>query len=152
MKKIIPTFLLFFATALYAQKNTENDTVLIKNLIIESFNQLWSNMDEKLIDKFYTKDFILLENGEIWNNDSISINFKKAKLREKIIPIRTNKIDFIDIKIGNGMAWVAYHNRGSWTHEKKVLGNAHWLESAIAIWTDNRWKVQMLHSTIIKEE
>lgn len=152
MKKSATLLLLLMTTISFSQKSTEKDKLLIQNLITESFDQLWSNMDENLIDKFYAKDFTLLENGEIWNNDSISANFEKAKLRDKIIPKRTNKIDFIDIKIINGMAWVAYHNNGTWTYEEKILGKAHWLESAVVIWTENRWKVQMLHSTIKKEE
>ena len=109
-------------------------------------------MDATAIDQFYTKDFTLLENGEIWNNDSIKINFKKVKLKEKVIPKRTNKIDFVEVTIGNGMAWVTYYNQGTWTEGDQFLGKANWLESAVLIWTEKRWKIQMLHSTVIKNE
>lgn len=151
--KIILLILTLLSTAIgFSQKNTDKDKALIKEVIVKSFDEIWSNMDSKLIEKFYTKDFILLENGEIWNNDSIVSNFEKARLQEKTLPKRINKIDFVEVKIANGMAWVAYHNQGTWSLENKFLGKANWLESAVLIYKDKSWKIQMLHSTIVKNE
>lgn len=60
--------------------------------------------------------------------------------------------EFIEVKIGNGMGWMAYQNHATWTLEDKVVHKAHWLESATAIRTANGWRLQMLHSTPVKEE
>lgn len=151
--KIILLILTLLSTAIgFSQKNTDKDKALIEEVIVKSFDEIWSNMDSKLIEKFYTKDFILLENGEIWNNDSIVSNFEKARLQEKTLPKRINKIDFVEVKISNGMAWVAYHNQGTWSLENKFLEKANWLESAVLIYKDKSWKIQMLHSTIVKNE
>jgi hypothetical protein len=43
------------------------DSTQIQNLIQKSFDVLFSSYDTTRIAEFYTSDFILLENGEVWN-------------------------------------------------------------------------------------
>jgi len=150
MKKTYSLLIFLFFTGLsFGQNTIETDTKLIKNLITESFEEVFSGLNAKKMDKFYTNDFLLLENGVVQNKDSLSHYFNRA-LQEKIIPKRINTIEFIDVKISKGMAWVAYQNHAVWKHEETVYGKAHWLESATAIWTKEGWKLQMLHSTKVK--
>ena len=143
--------MIFFTTISFGQVSTENDKKIIKNLVIESFDEIWSKLDSKNIDKYYTKDFLLLENGEVWNNDSIAKYLDNALLR-KPNPKRINTIEIIEIKVANRMAWVAYQNYATFTIENTIIRKAHWLESATAILTENGWKLDMLHSTRIKNE
>jgi hypothetical protein len=143
--------MMFFATISFGQVSNETDKTRIKNLIIESFDEIWSKLDSKNIDKYYTKDFLLLENGEVWNNDSIANYLDNAILR-KPNPKRKNTIEIIEIKVANGMAWVAYQNYATFSTDNKIIRNAHWLESATAILTENGWKLEMLHSTRINNE
>jgi hypothetical protein len=140
-----------FTTIAYGQSSIETDKSLIKALIIQSFDEIWSDLNSKNIDKFYTEDFLLLENGEVWNNDSIS-NYLDNAARKKPIPNRVNSIEFIEVKILDGMAWVAYKNQAIISLENKIVRNVHWLESATAILTENGWKLEMLHSTRTKNE
>jgi len=119
--------------------------------IIASFDEIWSKLNAKNIDKYYIKDFLLLENGEVWNNDSIANYLDKAVLR-KPIPTRINTIEIIEIRVSNKVAWVAYQNHAEFTVDNKVIRKAHWLESATAVLTENGWKLEMLHSTRIKNE
>jgi hypothetical protein len=152
MKKLNAIVLMmFFTTMSLAQVSNDTPKKLIENLIIESFDEIWSKLESKNIDRYYTKDFLLLENGEVWNNDTIAHYLDNAKLR-KPNPTRINKIEIIDIKVGNGTAWVAYQNYATFSIDDKITRNAHWLESATAILTDNGWKLDMLHSTRIKNE
>ena len=144
-------FLVLFTTISFGQVSKETDKTLIKNLVIESFDEIWSDLNAKNIDKFYTKDFLLLENGEVWNNDTIANYLNNAILR-KPKPKRLNTIEIIDIKIANGKAWVAYHNYATFSIDDKIVRKAHWLESAVAILTEDGWKLEMLHSTRIKNE
>lgn len=67
-------------------------------------------------------------------------------------PKRMNTIEIIEIKIANRMAWVAYQNYATFTIDNKIIRKAHWIESATAILTENGWKLEMLHSTRIKNE
>ena len=143
--------MMFFTTISFGQVSNETDKTRIKNLIIESFDEIWSKLDAKNIDKYFTKDFLLLENGEIWNNDSIKNYLDNAMLRKPNLK-RMNTIDVIEIKIANKMAWIAYQNYATFSSDNKIIRKAHWLESATAILTENGWKLEMLHSTRIVKE
>jgi hypothetical protein len=143
--------LLIFATNSFSQVSDVTNNSIVKNLIVESFDEIWSILNVESIEKYYTKDFLLLEHGEIWNNDSIVNYIKKAKLRLPK-PIRTNKIEIIDIKIKNKTAWIAYQNYAVFTVDNEIIRKAHWLESATAILTKDGWKLDMLHSTRVKKE
>lgn len=142
--------MVFFTTLSFGQVSNETDKKLIKNLVMESFDEIWSKLNSKNIDKYYTKDFLLLENGEVWNNDTIA-NYLDKALLDKPNPTRINTIEIIDIKVGNKTAWVAYHNYATFSIDGKIVFKAHWLESATAILTDKGWKLDMLHSTAIKK-
>lgn len=143
--------MMFFKTISFGQVSIETDKTRIKNLIIESFDEIWSKLDAKNIDKYYTKDFLLLENGEVWNNDSIKNYLDNAMLRKPNLK-RMNSIEVIEIKIANKMAWIAYQNYATFSSDNKIIRKAHWLESAAAILTENGWKLEMLHSTRIVKE
>lgn len=152
MKNIITaTIILSSSFLVNGQMPANTDEEQIKSIIIASFDEIWSELNEKNIDNYYTKDFLLLEHGEVWNNDTISNYLKRAALKTPI-PIRVNSFDFIDIKIGDGMAWVAYKNQATFTVDGKTVRKAVWLESATAILTTEGWKLQMLHSTRMKSE
>ncbi len=140
-----------FTTISFAQSSIETDKSHIKELIIKSFDEIWSELNSKYIEKYYTKDFLLLENGEVWNNDSIS-NYLDNAVLKKPIPNRVNSIEFIEIKVFKGMAWIAYRNQAIFSIENKIIRKASWLESATAILTENGWKLEMLHSTVTKNE
>lgn len=152
MKKLNTLILMIcFTTLSFGQSSIKTDESRIKDLIIESFDEIWSKLNSKNIAKYYTEDFLLLENGEVWNNDSISNYLDNAALK-KPIPNRVNSIEVIEVKILKGMAWVAYKNQAVFSHENKIIRKAQWLESASAILTQNGWKLEMLHSTRTKNE
>ena len=46
------------------QKQSSIDSV--KNLISNSFQDIFSDLDSTAVSKYYTNDFMLLENGVIW--------------------------------------------------------------------------------------
>ena len=142
---------LFFTSIVFAQVSIETHKKQIQNLVLESFDEIWSKLEATKIEKYYTKDFLLLEHGEVWNNDTIAKYLNKAKLKLPI-PKRVNTIQIIDIKVANKTAWVAYHNYATITADDKIIRKVHWLESATAILTNKGWKFDMLHSTRIKSE
>lgn len=144
-------FFLFFSAISFCQVSNETDDLRIKNLIVNSFDDIWSNLNAESIEKYYTKDFLLLEHGEIWNNDTISNYLNKAKLKLPKLK-RTNTIEVIDVKINGKTAWIAYHNYALFTSNNETVRKAHWLESATAVLTKEGWKLDMLHSTRVKKE
>ncbi len=133
------------------QNNKLTGKELVKKVIIGSFDDIWSNLDSIKIKKYHTDDFLLLEHGEVWTNATIK-NYQKKALQASEIPKRINRFEFIEVKISGNTAWLAYHNYATFSIENKVVGNAHWLESATAIKTKSGWKLQMLHSTRINNK
>lgn len=140
-----------FSMISFGQSSIEKYKSQIKELIIKSFDEIWSDLNSENIDKYYTKDFLLLENGVVWNIDSIT-NYLDNAILKKTIPIRVNSIEFIEIKIFKGMAWIAYRNQAVFSIENKIITKSHWLESATAILTESGWKLEILHSTVTKKE
>lgn len=140
-----------FTTISFGQSSIETEKSKIKELITKSFDDIWSGLNSKKIDNYYTKDFLLIENGEVWNNDSIA-NYLDNAILKKPIPKRENSFEFIEVKISKGMAWIAYKNYATFSVEDKIIGKAYWLESATAILTENGWKLEMLHSTGVENK
>ena len=151
MKKYSTLLILLIVTTSFSQVSIEKQKTELKNLIQQSFDEIWGDLNAATIEKYYTKDFLLLEHGEIWNNDTIANYFNKAKVKLPT-PKRTNTIEVIDVKINGTTAWIAYHNYATFTVGTETTRKAYWLESATAILTKEGWRLDMLHSTRVKRD
>ena len=152
MKRICQFILMLLITAsATSQTLKEADRSLIKALIRDSFQEIFSENEQEKLSTYYTEDFILLENGEVWDLKIIRSYMQKAAEMDRM-PERINSFEFIEIKIEGKMAWAAYHNNAKFKEDDEVIGEMNWLESATAILTEEGWKLQMLHSTVVEEE
>lgn len=152
MKNILlPFVFVCFSLPLSAQIAREGDEELVKQLIIDSFQDLLSDAKIEKINDYYTEDFLLLEHGEVWTNDSIR-KYMNVMLKMEQLPERINSFEFIEVKIKGDMAWTAYHNVAEFRIDGKKVGEMKWLESASAIRTEDGWKLEVLHSTRKEEE
>lgn len=147
---IIALFLLF-PPICFAQSQSAADKEAAKQLVIDSFEDIWSDLDAEKIPLYHTEDFIILEQGVVWNNDSIR-NYQAMELASGRNLKRHNKFDFVKVEEQGDAIWLAYHNYATWTKDSKVVGNAHWLESAVAVKTEEGWRLQMMHSTGVRNE
>lgn len=148
MKNILILFAFLFSTTAFSQSS---DQLQVEQLIQNSFDEIFSNYEvDKLID-FYTEDFLLLEQGEVWDMAIIRDYLTKAKSNLNP-PTRTNRFEFIKTDVEGDRAWVAYHNYATISREGQVLREIYWLESATAIRTTNGWRLDMLHSTRVDQE
>lgn len=62
---------------------------------------------------------------------------------------RINHLNFIQTDVKSNVAWVAYYN----TADISVNGrkrSVNWLESAVLVKDGKAWKVQLLHSTVMR--
>jgi hypothetical protein len=120
----------------------------VEHLIEQSFQDIWSDLDTARIRTHHTEDFILLENGMVWNNDSI-VNYLLGEQQRMLEGQyrRENRFQFVKSVQRQNTIWVAYQNYGTWIRGVDTLGKAHWLESAIAVKEKGQWKLQQLHST-----
>lgn len=155
MKKSIIAFTLLFSALSFAQAT---DEAQFKKLIEDSFQEIWSNLDESKIKKFYTEDFLLLEDGEVWNNDSVKIAVNDIKSRFESTENKANKFErinsfeFIKSKSEGNIGWIAYHNYADMLMNGTNIAKIHWIESATFIKEKNGWRIQSLHSTLVKDK
>lgn len=135
-----------YSSIIVAQENSFEQDQIIKDLISNAFEDIWSDFDTTKILDSHTEDFIILEQGEVWDNDRIKKYMKKS-LSQNNKSKRNNSFEFININWSENRIWAAYHNYANWTIEDKIVGKAEWLESAVAIKTPKGWRLQMMHST-----
>ena len=154
MKKIVLTLLfpLIFQITALAQNSTKPIEVQeIQQLIQNSFDSLFSGYRVELIERFYTPDFLLLEQGEVWNMDFIKTYLGDRSNNTNPVT-RTNRFEFIKTEVFGDRAWVAYHNWAIFTKDGSAPREVYWLESASAIRTSEGWRLELLHSTRVESK
>ncbi|MAI73692.1 MAG: hypothetical protein CMM01_22725 [Rhodopirellula sp.] len=106
-----------------------------------------SEKDGKAMQDTSTEDFQLLEHGEEWSMQKlvavVQANGKPHQRKNFFKQIRTRQT--------GDMAWVSYWNKAEIQRatELKILV---WLESAVMVKVDGKWKIQMLHSTRVEPD
>ncbi len=154
MKKIYLIFILslIFQIKALAQNSTKpNDAQEIQQLIQDSFDSLFSGYRAELLDSFYTPDFLLLEQGEVWDMDFIKTYLEDRSKNPNPVT-RTNRFEFIKTEVFGERAWVAYHNWATFTKEGTAPREVYWLESASAVRTSEGWRLELLHSTRVENK
>lgn len=106
-----------------------------------------SKHDGMAMKETSTADFQLLEHGEDWTMqklvDAVQPNGKPYERKNFFSQIRARQ---------NGdVAWVSYWNKAEIRRESG-LRTVVWLESAVIVRENNRWKIQLLHSTRLEPE
>lgn len=127
-----------------AQDQGSSDEIQIQNLVQESFDVLFSSYDLDQLEKFYTPDIKILENGEIWDMEIIKDLLLKAKSRDS--GKRTNKFEFIETHVDKNMGYTVYHNYATFSKDVQPTREIHWIESVVAIKTKDGWRIKNLHS------
>jgi len=112
--------------------------------------ELFSAMSKhngKAMQETSTEDFQLLEHGEDWT---------MQKLVDAVQPKgepyeRKNFFSQIRARQKGDVAWVSYWNKAEIRRESG-LRTVVWLESAVMVREDDRWKIQLLHSTRLEPD
>ena len=154
MKEIALTLLfplIFQITALAQNSTKPNEEQEIQELIQNSFDSLFSGYRVELLDRFYTPDFLLLEQGEVWDMDFIKTYLGDRSKNSNPVT-RTNRFEFIETEVFGDRAWVAYHNWATFTKDGSAPREVYWLESASAIRTSGGWRLELLHSTRVENK
>jgi len=125
---------------------TPEETQIAKDLIQGAFDHLWAGLDSTRISDFHTDDFIILEQGEVWDNDRIKV-FMEEQLAKPDRAKRINKMRYLSIEKYGPSMQIAYYNFAEFMQSDSLVGKASWLESALAVPTDEGWRLKMMHST-----
>jgi ketosteroid isomerase-like protein len=150
MKNILG-IVFFLSIATFAQAQQEANEKQIQQLIQGSFDELFSKFDATRMGDFYTEDFILLENGEVWDSKILLDYFTKG-MQNPNPSTRVNRFKFIQTSVSGDRGWVAYHNYATISRDGQVVREVEWLESATAIKTTDGWRLDMLHSTRLEKK
>lgn len=111
--------------------------------VLTSFFEGISNYDYQALREITAEDYVLIENGPIWNVDSL-INVVQQFERETTISYELTEME---TTVEDDMAWMTYKNYG---HFKMPDGerNFDWTESAVFRKQGDEWKMVLLHSTM----
>lgn len=131
-------FVFSFTINAFCQKEKDN----IEASVSKFFDGI-SEIDPDKLRAYAAADFILLEDGHLWNMDTL---VTKISGRKNSGIKRVNKFQFIKTEQSGNIAWVSYHNTADFSlNEKQQTVN--WLESAVLKKEGGRWKIKLLHST-----
>lgn len=95
-----------------------------------------------------TPDFELLEVGEVWDMDKL-VSLVVAGSKEWK---RRNYFAVISTHAAGDHAWVSYWNRADFEGPEGATSNRRWLESAVLVKKEDKWLIEMLHSTILRDD
>jgi ketosteroid isomerase-like protein len=147
MKKAVLLFLAILCLALLqAQQSTTNNQQAVQQTIVKLFDAL-SNRDSVSLKAYSTADITLYEYGQVWTIDTLIL--KAITLNQSADFKRTNTFEFITTAVDKNMAWVTYRLQSVLFKDGKQA-TLQWLETVALVKERKRWKVQHLHSTLIK--
>ncbi|MEM7659437.1 MAG: hypothetical protein AAF399_25185 [Bacteroidota bacterium] len=125
---------------------TQEEEQIAKVLIQGSFDKIWGGVDSTEIANYHTDDFIILEHGEIWDNERIK-TYIRGQLQRENRPLRINRMEYISLEKYGSSIQMAYHNYAEFMQADTLVAKAQWLESALAVQTPEGWRLKMMHST-----
>ncbi|MDA8692886.1 hypothetical protein N9L92_02405 [Saprospiraceae bacterium] len=129
---------------------TEAEIKTAKALVQGAFDDLWGGVDSTKISKYHTDDFIILEQGEVWDNDRIK-QFMRKQLENENRALRINKMKYVSIEKYGPSITMAYENYADFVVNDSIVGKAQWLESALAVETEDGWRLKMMTSSRLKK-
>lgn len=147
MKNILLVLLTFsISTMLMSQKQLSTNQLLVQQTVIKMFDAL-SNRDSVSLKNYCAAGITLYEYGQVWNIDTLIM--KAIALNQSADFKRTNSFDFINTATDKITAWVTYHLQSVITRDGKQA-TVQWLETVVLVKERKLWKVNHLHSTLIK--
>lgn len=129
---------------------TKEEEEIAKELIQGSFDKIWGGVDSTEIANYHTDDYIILEHGEVWDNDRIKASIRSQHQRENR-PLRKNRMEYISMEKYGASIQMAYHNYAEFYQADTLVSERQWLESAVAVKTDEGWRLKMMHSTRVSK-
>ena len=145
MKVLLLIDFLLGSTALFAQH--KSDSTEIMNLIAADYGTMRDWDIQKHVQNC-TGNYTLIENGEIWD-----INKEKEYyLSNANKPV--DRRDYFDVRFVNVYSNIAYT---VYSLKSEITQNGSqktyvWNESVICRKLDNKWKIELIHSTLVSKK
>ena len=146
MIKVKLLFITLLFTAAATAQTITKEQATVQQTITKLFNAL-SNRDSVSLKAHSTANITLYEYGQVWNIDTLIL---KAIVQNQSTDFkRTNSFEFINTTVDKTTAWVTYRLQSSIIMDGKQL-MLQWLETVVLVKAKRQWKVNHLHSTLIK--
>ena len=144
MKKSILFLISIFSVALiHAQPKNEQT---VQETVTKLFDAL-SNKDSSALKDQCAPDVKFYEYGKAWPIDFL---IKNAIAKNTSTDFkRTNKLDFINTTINGNTAWTTYDLYSTIISNGENI-SIHWMETVVLVKEKERWKIKLLHSTLVK--
>ena len=145
MKSILLLLLIYGTGKLQAQSALIKNNQVVQQTVILLFDAL-SNRDSISLKNQCGPEVRFYEYGQIWTIDTL---INKAIVKNVAADFkRTNKLDFISTTIRGNSGWTTY-NLFSELISNGKNSSIHWIETTVLSRTGGKWKIQLLHSTLI---
>ncbi len=112
--------------------------------VLELFEAM-SQIDHNKMKTVVTKDFILLEHGEVWSIDDLANMVKASDYK------RTNYFSIINTQYQGDIAWINYWNKAIFSNGENSRDRL-WLESVVVLKQKGHWALSQMHSTRLNAE
>jgi ketosteroid isomerase-like protein len=132
------------ATVYLGPARASDEAVAIQEAIKDNY-AAYSGFDEGKYRATTTDDFVLLENGELFDREGDVATMPKAGTGFR----RKDHFDFNSVRLEGNVAYAVYTLKSEIYDDVKGARSREWLESAILRRVDGRWKLALLHSTRI---
>lgn len=139
MKQLL-IFFLFITTNAFSQE--KNDSAAIIKLLVNDYKTM-GNWDIKSHIANCTENYLLIENGEVWDIKKESEYYIKNANR---VIDRKNYFDIKYLRVYGDYAYAVYHLRSDIT-ENGELKVKTWIESTIFRKIKGKWKIELINST-----
>jgi ketosteroid isomerase-like protein len=136
---------LLFGAACQEARPAAADAEAAKQVISVYYDLFYRRLDEKKYRALLTDDYLLLENGEIFDADGDIASMPKPADEYK----RSDSFDFRTVRVRGDIAYVVYFLRSNVIEKKATERTFEWLESAVLRRAASNWQVAVLHSTRI---
>ncbi|RYG00399.1 MAG: nuclear transport factor 2 family protein [Chitinophagaceae bacterium] len=147
MKRFIFCLLfVFLSIGANAQIKTSTQKA-VEQTVVQFFDAM-SAYDFDKMRSCCTADMKLLEYGEVWNMDKLVSSMKPFANKGAT---RINTLDFLTTTVNENAAFVIYNNTADFENNGKKQ-RLNWLESVTLVKEKGVWKMQLLHSTVLKEK
>ncbi|HMG88899.1 MAG TPA: nuclear transport factor 2 family protein [Chryseolinea sp.] len=123
----------------------KDDPEILKGVLVAYFDGVASK-DLKQLNDVTTSDFILFEDGKIWNNDSLATTLNKYY--KKFSAEFT--FDYVNVSIDHESGHITYYNHCDCIVNDTSKMSFNWIENATFKKVDGKWKMNFLHSSIKK--
>jgi hypothetical protein len=135
---------LVFFTAFGLRKTTD-DPELLKKVLTSYFEGI-ENKDFAKLKALTTDDFVLYEDGAVWNNDSAFMNIKRH------IPFTVKyTLSNFKIYVDNASGDMTYINHADFVFKDSRKLALDWIESATFRKIDGVWKINFLQVTVRRQ-